>query len=272
MSTARKSLVWIWWTALTVALLLTGYFIAMTSIIPVLNYKIEIPQPKKGEKKAFQPDLTWKLSVEDSLRERTLSLFSREAFLLAKMDMTESDSVSLAVSLKDSAVYLVMQGVTIYSAKIHEYTVSNAFQKTDPFGLTRWLAKPFLVDTFYASVPKVPVLYKKAPRDTIEAMTQSALDTLKGDRGPVHFRLLLDRKIELCFQQAEPLERGFMADFREYKRQQSQMERKNIFSHLSKFEPIGFIPEIKIVLDKKACRVVYRAIPARSLVAIQLQF
>jgi hypothetical protein len=267
----RKDLIWIKRIAMAIALGLTVYFITMTVIIPVSRYKIEIPEDKSGNHKTFRPGLNWLLTLSDSLKNRTIDLISSESFLLSRLEMTKSDSISMAISLKDSTVVLVMQGVTIYSAKIQAFRISHAFNKTDPFVLAHWLSSPFIIDKDYASIPKVPVLYKKAPKDTIEAMSQLELDPLKDDLDPVYYSLNLDRKLVLSFEQSEKPEKGYSRHWRIYKKQIRSIKRKNILHNLVRFTPGEFIPEIKIVLDRKAARVIYRAIPVNAFVAIQLQ-
>jgi hypothetical protein len=116
----------------------------------------------------------------------------------------------------------------------------------------------------------VPVLYKKAPKDTIEAMSQLELDPLKDEIDPVFFRLNLDRKLTLSFEQAEKPEKGTYGHLLAYRRMVRAINRNEIFTHLLRFKPIEFIPEINIVIDKKAARVIYRALPVDALVAIQL--
>ena len=271
MSETRQTLVWIKRITLSVGIVFFSYFTVMTVIIPVLRFKISPPEVNSDDKKAWRPDNIWQLTVEDSLMKRAVDLKSREAFLLSRLEMTESDSISFAISLKDSSVSLVVQGVTIYSAKIRFYKVSHAFKKVNPFVLTYWLSRPFIVDTHFSSIPKTPVLYKKAPKDTIEAMSQLELDPLKNEPDPLHFTLVLDRKLVLNFEQSEKPERGYLRQLKVYKKEKRAMKRKNIRKNLVRFTPVEFVPEIKISLDRKAARVIYRAIPENALVALQLQ-
>jgi hypothetical protein len=271
MQEKRKDLIWIIRIALFIALGLMVYFVFLTVIIPVSRFRIELPaEEKKADNKIFQPDQEWQNTVDDSLKNKIANIISRESFLIASLGMTKTDSISLAVSLQDSSVSLVVQGVTIYKAKIFSFKVSNAILKTDPFVLAHWLAKPFVIDTYYASIQKAPVLYKKAPKDTIEAMSQLEIDPFKDDLDPVYISLSMDRKVNLIFEQVEPLEKGNLKKLKKYRRDMKSVSRRYIFNHLMNFTPIEFIPEISIVIDKKAARVIYRALPANALVAIEL--
>jgi hypothetical protein len=271
MQETGKKQIWFIIIALVFALGLFGYFLAMTVFLPVSHYKIGVVEEKPVKKKDAHSELKWNVNVADSLKAKTIEMLNRRAFLLSRLEMTKIDSISMAVSLKDSTVDLVVQGVTIYSARIQSYTVSSVFNKTNPFVLARWLSFPFTVATHYASIPQVPVLYKKAPKDTIEAMNQLEMDPLKDDIDPVSFRLNLDPKLTLSFEQAEKPEKGTTRHIKAYQRQVMALQRREIFEHLLRFEPIEFIPEIHLVIDKKAARVIYRALPINALVAIQLQ-
>jgi hypothetical protein len=267
---SRKDLVWIIRITLIIALGLIAYFMTLTVIIPVSRYKIEVPEKKPGLDKVFLPDQNWLLSLDDSVKNKAFNLLSSESFLISRLAMTSSDSISMAISLKDSSIALVVQGVAIYKAKIQFYQTSRALTEADPVTLAQWLSSPFIVSSHLSSIPKVPVLYKKAPKDTIEAMSQLELDPLKDDLDPVSFSLILDRKLTLSFEQAETPEKGYLRKLKAYKRHLKAISRKEIFSHLFRCEPIDFIPEINIVLDRKAARVIYRALPVDALVAIQL--
>jgi hypothetical protein len=270
MKEKRKSMIWIKLSTLVITIGLVVYFLIMTVIIPVSRFKIEIDKEKSSKKKNLQSDLNFQLSVEDSLKNKAIDVLNRKAFLLSKLEMTKIDSISLAINLRDSIAELVIQGVTIYSAKIQDFSVTNVFSKTDPFILAEWLSTPFTVTTRSASIPQVPVLYKKAPKDTIEAMSQLELDPLKDDIDPVNFVLNLDRKLNLYFEQAEKPEKGTRRQLTAYKRQVRAMDFREILNHLIWFKPIEFVPKITIIIDKKAARVIYRALPVDALVAVQL--
>jgi len=270
MTGTRKDLVWIKRIAFVIALGLLAYFITMTIVIPVYRFKIEAKVTSTNDKNIFRPDLTWQITVSDSIKQRAIDLVFSESFLLSQIEMTKGDSISLTVNLQDSIIALVVQGLTIYSAKVEDFTISHAFAKTDPFVLAQWLATPFVVDTHFASIPKAPVLYKKAPKDTSEALSQVEMDPLNDEIDPVYFRLELDRKLILNFNQNETPEKESMRQVKIYQRRMRKIERNEILGHLSRFSPIEFVPEIHISLDKKAARVIYRAIPEKAFVAVQL--
>jgi hypothetical protein len=271
MPESRKEIVWIKRISFAIALGLVSYFVLMTVIIPVSRFKIILPEESTEIKKKTSKEISWKLSVADSVLERVVRLKSTEAYLLSRLEMTKTDSISLAVSLKDSSVSLVVQGVTIYSSKIQHFKISNALSKADPFILAQWLSKPFIVDTHFSSIPKTPVLYKKAPKDTIEAMNQLELDPLKDDLIPVHFTLKLDRELLLNFEQAADTVSSKHRLFRSYKREMRNIRRNSILKDLMRLSPAEIVPEIYIVIDKKAARVIYRALPEKALVAVQIQ-
>jgi hypothetical protein len=268
----RKGLFWIIGIAVFIAIGFLVYFVTLTVVLPVSNFKIEIPvQKKNSENKLFLPDQEWRQNTIDSVKNEVIDIVSTESYLLSRLEMTKTDSISMAISLKDSLVSLVIQGVTIYRSKIQSYNVSNALLKTDPFVVAHWLAKPFVIDNYYASIQKTPILYKKAPKDTIEAMSQVEMDPFKDDLDPVYISFEMDRKLTLVFEQSEPLEKGTLKKLRDYRKNLRAIINKSTVSHLLNHTPVEFIPEISIVIDKKSARVIYRALPVNALVAIQLQ-
>jgi len=270
MTEARKDLVWIKRITFILVVSLLVYFILMAVIIPVYRFNIPATVDESGSKNPHKPEKVWQFNDNDSLLNRAVDLKSREAFLLSRLEMAESDSISMAISLKDSSVALVVQGVTIYSAKIKEYKISRVFAKTDPLILAGWLSKSFVVDTHYASIPKTPVLYKKAPKDTIEAMSQLEPDPFKDELNPVYFTLILNRNLILSFEQEGGNEDGDNEGLKLYQKQLRSIEQKRIVKKLGSFTPLDFIPGIKIVIDKNAARVIYRAIPENAFVALQI--
>jgi len=266
----HKNLIRIVRIAIAFATIFLAYFIVITVFIPVSRFKIKFPEEIPAKEKLPFPDAKWQESVDDSTKNVVLNLINREAFLLYRMELSESDSISAVISLKDSSVALVMQGVTIFSSKIQAYKISEALYKVNSFALSQWASKPFVVDTYFSSIPKTPVLYKKAPKDTIEAMSIPEMDPLKDDMDPVYFTLNLDRQLKINFIQAEIPDKEFIKRVKEYKNDMRTITRKDIFSHLLNFSPMEFVPEINIVIDKKAARVIYRAMPEKSLVALQI--
>jgi hypothetical protein len=271
MQDIRKELVWIVRIGLLTGLCFAVYFILMTAIIPAARFSIEPEENNPSKAKSFLSYIDWQSSVNDSIRNIGVSLASKEAFLMAKIGMTPGDSISLEISIPDSTVSLVVQGVSLFTAPIISCRTSKAFKKIDPFYLSYWLSTPFVVDTHYASLPKIPVLYKKAPRDTIEALSQLEPEPLKDSIDPVFFTLILDRDLSISFEQYEkPLKMNHRA-IRAYRHKLDNIEKKDIFYNLIRFRPVKLVPDIRIVLDKKSARVIYRALPVDAKVALQIR-
>ncbi len=266
----KNTLLWIKRIAIFLALAIMVYFTMMTVVIPVSRYKIILPEKTSEYDKVFPTDLNWELTADDSVKHQAKMMISEEAYLLSRLEMAESDSICLAMSFEDSTISLVIQGVTIYSSKIQSFQISSSLKKSDPFTLAQWLSVPFTVENHYSSIPKVPVLHKMAPKDTIEAMNQIMLDPLKNDLDPVFYSLYLDRRLILNFEQEELPGNDNTKQLKIYRREIKLDDRRTILKHLVRFSPIEFVPKINVVLDKKTARVIYRAIPDHALVSLQL--
>lgn len=269
----RKDLTWIPIISIIIAAGLVTYFLLLAVILPVSRFRVEVPQTQKkkaADEKLIIPDPAWLGSVNDSVKSVAYGLLSEESYLLSKLAMTESDSISMAISLKDSSISLVVQGVTIYNARIQSFHSSRIFSRTDPVIVAQYLSVPFIMEEFSASIPKVPMLYKKAPKDTIEAMSQLEPDPLNDDLSPVYYTIKLNRKLILRVEQYETPEKENIEQLKGYRRQINTARRKDIFNALLRCKPLEFIPEIKIGLDKKSARVIYRALPVDALISIQL--
>ncbi|MCB8995440.1 MAG: hypothetical protein H6538_07525 [Bacteroidales bacterium] len=266
----RKDLIWLKRISIFLASGLIVYFFVMTIILPVSGFKMDPRQNNKALDRLLVPDLEWKLKVSDSIKSKAADLVSTESYLLSKLEMAENDSISLTVSLRDSSISLVVKGVTIYSAKIYSYSISQILKDSDPFILSQWLSKPFTIESYYSSIPKIPVLYKKAPKDTIEANSQLEPDPLAESLDPVFYTFQFEPRLSLTVSQIEAPDKSKLKGLKSYRRSLKLIARKKVLHSLVKGEPLEFVPGINISTDQKAARVIFRALPEGADMALQL--
>ena len=244
------------------------YYISVVVVLPVLNHKYIIPDKKS--KSGLVHDLSWHYLVHDTLYDRSVELANKESFLLARSEMAKGDSIGLIVDLLDSTVSLNIQGVTIFNARISDYDNSNVFRINDPFVTAQFFSWPFRVKEYSSSIPKIPVIIKKAPRDTIEAAAQSEPGHMEESQNYVSFQLQLDRKVNLLFEQDRGPDTIRYQKIRHYIHQQKRVVKRSVRIILIRGSPAEFVPEINIRLDHKDALVIFRALPENASVAIRI--
>jgi len=245
------------------------YYTLIIAVIPVMNYKYIIPE-QKPKSKGPKHDLSVYYSLPDSLIDRSKELANKEAYLLAKLEMTRNDSICMALDLKDSTVSLIVQGTTIYSSKITSYKSSSIFAKNDPFLTSLYFSWPFKIKEYSSSVPKIPVIIRKAPKDTIEAASLPEPGQLEENQQFISFQIKLDRKLGITFEQDSISDHIDRRTIKHYIHQLKKVKKKAVRDALIRAGPMEYLPEIHVKLNRQAALVIFRAIPENADIAIRL--
>jgi hypothetical protein len=256
------------WVLFAVALFAI-YYILIITVLPVMHYTFSFPV-QKSTSKSLKHDFSLYYTLNDSLIDRSKELANKEAYLLARMEMTRNDSINMALDLMDSTVSLIVQGVAIFTSKITSYESSNLFRKIDPFITDLYFSWPFKIKEYSSSIPKIPVLIKKAPRDTVEAASLPQPGQLEESHQYVSFQIKLDRKLGLTFEQDSISDLINRKSIRNFIHQQRKVKKKAIRNALIRAGPMEYVPEIKVKLNRQAALVIFRAIPENADIAIRL--
>ena len=245
------------------------YYTLIIAVIPVLNYEYILPE-QNPKSRGPKHDLSQYYSLPDSLMNRSKELANNEAYLLARLEMAKDDSICIALDLKDSSVSLIVQGVTIYSSRISSYKSSSLFSKSDPFLTSLYFSWPFRIEEYSASIPKIPVIIRKAPRDTIEAASLPEPGQLEESQNYVLFQFKLDRKLGIIFEQDSISDLIDKKAIKYFIRQQKKVKKKAIRNALIRAGPMEYLPEIHVKLNRQAALVIFRAFPENADIAIRL--
>lgn len=208
--------------------------------------------------------------VNDSVMTILETLESRNSFLKARNITSRSDSIVLVINLPDSIVSLHLQGVTLFEAKLQDYTKSKLFRKYSSSQIALWTGHPFQTTSCLSSIPKLPIIYRKAPKDTAEAAEQQKSHVIPDGKEDTWFRLYTNRNLMILIEQSEnPAGRGKISQ-RKYLSKARKMERIELFNTLANFHVPEYQSRIKIVIPRSDARVLYRALPEHALVVIRL--
>jgi len=235
----------------------------MGVIMPVLRADLKFPEDKNTPAPAFY-------APDDSLNNYLQHLTSLNSFLKARLSTAKNDSAILMINLPDSTIALQLEGVIIFKTKITEYKLSRIFNKYSPAFLSQWVEYPFDVKNSASSIPKMPVIYKKAPKDTIEAAKQQKQLVIPDEPEDACFSLYTTRNLKIAVNQVERPARLISENRHRYFRKARKLERRELVKSLAKLEIPVHYAYIKIYISRSDARVIYRAIPEHALVVLRL--
>jgi hypothetical protein len=244
-----------------------AYYCLIIIVLPVMNYEFMIPDHKDGnpERDFKSYDL-----ISNSFVESSGDLAFREAFLLSRLETAQNDTMAVALDLFDSTVTLMIQGMPVHTIRVTGYEVSKIFDKIDPVNKAYFFSWPFRIEEYSSSVPKVPVIVRKAPGDTIEAASLPEPGHLEENHYYVAFQFKLERKLSLMFEQDSISGSVLKKTIRKYRYHQKSEKKKSINSALIRAGPYEYLPEIKIKLNRSDALVLFRAIPDNANIAIRI--
>lgn len=240
--------------------------ILFVSYILFLMFYFPVKQVKEFNK-AFTDSTLY--SEEEKiilLDDNFTSLKTKESFLQSRLLMSKSDTICFSVDLVDSLLMLEVKGVVIHEAKITKIDKSRFFSRVENVALIKFLSEPFIIENKLATIEKEPIIYKKAPKDTIEAAQQVFTpDTLAQEI--ICMTLLFNKNFQLEINQSEekPEHKNLS-----YSMKTKFQSFKFLFNKAFTFENPTYIPKISIELPKKDIKSIYRAIPYHSQMALHL--
>jgi len=191
-------------------------------------------------------------------------LKKEEAFIKARLLMSENDSINLSIDIPDSLIAIEIKGTNIYSIHIKKVQICNVLNHIDRSALINYLGSPFCILQEKATILKEPLIIKKAPKDSIEANRNNVQqDTL--DPKTVVYHFYTDKDLMINIKQSEDLDiiNSFKFQF-DYNRQISNIQLKKLI----RFKIPDYIPWINLEVDKKEAIAIYRALPEHAFISI----
>jgi len=199
-----------------------------------------------------------------------LELKLKELFLNSQLVMAKSDSIGLILNLVDSTLSLCFRGVTIRECPIHRFKMSQRFKHLKANQqLFHWLSRPFLSRDDWATIPRVPIKIRKAPKDTIEAKKYKT-EPAAPDRPDVYYNLKFDRYLFIKVHQVEPNSiRGIprLAYFHLKSYSRLIADTFVTFYHLK--TPRGSF-WIELTISQNDAIAIYRALPTHAALALRI--
>lgn len=119
--------------------------------------------------------------------------------------MKTIDSIGVIINLRDSLLILMCHGVVLRNCPIAGYATSASWKALCAGGrIHSYVAIPFTLATESATIPKIPITVKNAPRDTIAAAKENVHDTCSlPKRGDIAITMHFNNALTLNFFQSE---------------------------------------------------------------------
>lgn len=189
-----------------------------------------------------------------------------KAFIQSKVTMAETDSIGLTLNLRDSLASLEINGVVVHKTRISFMRICKAFNKANSYAVASMLSSPLTIVKDTATIKKLPISVKMAPKDTSEFKPDAIPDTSSYE--PINYILEMSNGIRIFVYQQE---RDKFEDVKNQILFDITDRYKNALSALRKmadFEVPEYRLYIKIRVPKDDAKIIYRAIPRKGQVTV----
>lgn len=250
----------------------TGLIVFATTVSVFIIWYSLMSVLSPGKKmKELTDEYAYKQGIKTKIDDRVLSdslylaMLKEKAFFESRISMAETDSVYLAINLKDSTVNLGISGVTVHSAKMSEMNVCRLLEKGNRYIILSMLSSPLIIENDISSIKKEPLMISIAPKDTSEFQPDMVPDT--ADTEPVNYIFETQKGIRLYFYQEEADGRfnTFEFDLRD--------KLRNVLNSLKSVALLkvpDYIPYIRIRIPRADAKIIYRAIPEHGHIAVYI--
>lgn len=248
-------------------------WIMVLALLVVVLYSILIaaaPIRRLGEiKRDAVSDSVFYTMNKAILEERTLfEMAKTKAALDAQLMLAVKDTFGIIINLNDSTLSLLFKGINVHSAKIYDFQKDPFFDALHPLAYLKLFSKPLRTQLEYSTIVKEPIIVKKAPKDTLEAI-QNAYQPDSLVQNPTYMRLELEQNIHVLMVQKQFETEQEKAVEREYKRDLRQQRRHDVMRSLTHPGQAVYTPQLVLYLDPDELRSAYRAVPEDALVIFQ---
>jgi len=196
------------------------------------------------------------------------SLYKEKNWLETRLQIAKTDSISFSVNLKDSLLHLELKGVILKTSKIQNLKADPIFEHLSPGAYHHFFGEQATGESTLATIAKVPLVVKKAPKDSTEyANQQHVADSVKTE--PVHWLLTLDNDIVLKIEGTDSYSGSDWWGGKKFWWRQDFAQLKEDLSRTIHFKVPDYKPEIRLVVSEADAKAIYRALPQKPLVCIR---
>jgi hypothetical protein len=217
-------------------------------------------------KKEYGAKASEKNQVEEKILKDSdyLKLLKEKAFLQSRVVMAESDSIYLTLNLEDSTANIEICGVIVHAAKMKSVKISKILLKGNE--TLSMMSTPFMISNAIATIKKVPLMIKMAPKDTSEYKPDIMPDTSIAE--PVNYILEMNDGIRIYVYQEESVKFADRLNQFEFDLTDRIKDTWSALKSISVFKVPEYHPFIKIKLPRMDAKIIYRSIPRNSQIAV----
>lgn len=192
-----------------------------------------------------------------------LPLVKEKAYREAQLILAQQDSIGLIINFRTSIASLMIKGVEIQSSKIIDFKRDKVFDGIDAPAFRRLFSKPLHNTHDFSTFVKEPIVVKKAPKDTIEAMKMATLPVLPPVE-PAYVSYDLDRGFKLIMIQDSCDTAEEILIEKQFKKDLRNQFYGDIISGLKDLETPKYTPTVVLRLSGRDVRSIYRALPVKA--------
>jgi hypothetical protein len=197
------------------------------------------------------------------------SSMARKSLLKIKSD----DSIGTVLDLRDSLLFITCHNVALRVCPVLEYHCSPSLKALKQSGrINSYFDSSFTQETETATIPKVPIKVKKAPKDSLAAARESFMDTCSvPKKGDVAIRLRFNSALRIKVYQSEKYSSKSTAFSLPWFHSVSILvELMQSLKELFQGRILPVPKTITIVLSHDDAAILYRAFPTHGTLAILL--
>jgi hypothetical protein len=243
------------------------YILPALLLFVVVQYAVLSIVSVRSHLKTEFRDQDKKLAGIDIQDTTLFNLYKEKTWLESRLQVAGEDSISLSVNMKDSVLQLELKGVVLKTSKVIDFKADRYFTHLQPEAYHHLFGSVASGESALATIEKVPLIVKKAPKDTAEYASQShVMDSVKTEE--VHWLLTLNNGIIL---KIEGTDKG-SASSRYRNKFWWQLDMNQLKEDIRKtmlFKVPEYQPTIAMIVSEADARAIYRALPEKPSVCIR---
>lgn len=236
--------------------------VVLTVVLPLCTQHI-LPAAPVDENDRSKKNMAY--PVADTVER----LLIDENFFACRIRMAKEDSICLVIDLPSGLAGLDLHGCRVRNCRIAAKSFGSRIRSSKHGELTGWLSGPFVALNDWATIPKMPIKIKKAPRDSIEA-NKMALEPRPVEKEDVHFKLFCDRDLVIDIEQTQPpsgrwLFRSLASGVAYYVNLGRATFGSLLHGRLPRHDAV-----IRLKLDQEDARAIFRALPHNAEILVRM--
>ena len=246
------------------------YVIFILLVVVALQYTLFSVLSVRNRIKSIneQEDVSLLTGHEGKSDSTWLRLYRKKSWLETRGQIAMTDSISLSVNLNDSTWQIELKGVVLSKSKILDFRADRFFYQLSPGAYHHLLGSQAQADTVFSTIPKVPFIIKKAPKDSAEVDDKlTMIDTTNVEA--VHWILKLDNNTVLKIEGIHSTSQLGWAG-RQFWMSQRLKETGHNLAQTLLFKVPEYSPEIRLEVTDVDAKAFYRALPVHPLICIRL--